>query len=248
MMLSTQWANRLKFALLIGMVVLFAILYLTDRWALYIEPRFRWLSLVAVLLFAVLALSHLRDDEDHHHHDHDHDHHHHHGASWWPLLMVAIPLLFGLLPAKTLSSSAAQTRGVQTDITSITLPEDTRSVTIVASKRNLLDWARVISNSEDPRQFVGEQADVVGFVYRDSRFTDDQFWLARFTIVCCVADALPVGVVVQLPETGEAYPTDSWVRVRGHFEEQLVEDNLTLVLIADQIEHVERPAQPYLYQ
>ncbi len=244
--LSTNLANRIKFVILVGMVIYFVVLY-RGRWTLYIEPRFRWLSLVAVLLFAVLALAYARDDEDHDHaHDH-HDHHHHH-AAWWPLFMVAIPLLLALLPPTTLSSSAVKTRGVQTDITSITLPEDTRSVTIVASKRNLLDWARVISSSNDPLEFIGEQADVVGFVYRDSRFTDDQFWLARFTIACCVADALPVGIVVQLPESGDQYATDSWVRVRGHFEEQLVDDNLTLVLVPDQIESVEQPAQPYLYQ
>jgi uncharacterized repeat protein (TIGR03943 family) len=119
-------------------------------------------------------------------------------------------------------------------------------LTIVPAKRNVLDWVRAINADPDPAALNGEQADVIGFVYRDDRFGNDQFLLARFTITCCVADAMAIGLVVQSPEAA-SLAADSWVHVQGAFEDGKLGDEPTPVLVAADIAPVQAPEQPYLY-
>jgi putative membrane protein len=260
--LLARWAPGFKVSILVGLAIYFAYIYLSGKWAYYIDPRFQWLSIVAVLLLAMLALSFTGSRSENHEHDHEdpHDHHHetvdehdheaHSHGAFWPIFIVAIPLVLGVaVPAKPLGAGAIKTRGIDADFSSITLSQgSTTSLSIIASERNVLDWARAIASSSDPREFIGQDADVIGFVYRDSRFSDNQFFVTRFTLTCCVADALPVGLVVQVPEDGTQYATDSWVRVKGHFEEVSFDGTLIPVLFADEVIPIEQPEQPYLYQ
>ncbi len=245
-----DWSTSLKIGILLGLSIYFAYTALSGRWALYIDPRFKWLSIIAVLLFAVLALSYLGKSTASEHHHHEHDDHEHIHVRLGTILIVALPLLFGvLIPAKPLGATAIKTRGIDTDFTSVSLGgNSSTSLTIVASERNILDWVRAIADTSDPAELAGQEANVVGFVYRDARFDESQFMVARFTISCCVADALAIGLVVQLPEDSPGYATDSWVRVEGHFEEHFFEDTVIPVLVADVVTPVDQPDQPYLYQ
>lgn len=252
-----------KFVVVVGLGLYFASIYLTGKWAYYIDPRFQWLSVVAVVILGFLAVSFIgrvEHDHDHEHHNHDHhdhdDHDHHHShddrshTSVWAVVIVAIPLLIGaLLPAKPLGAKAIEARGIDTDFSSVSLSRSSsKSLTIVPSERNVLDWARAFATSVNPAEFNGQEANVVGFVYRDSRFDDDHFMVARFTLTCCVADALAIGIVVRTPETAVAFATDSWVKVEGHFQETEFNGNFIPVLYAEKITPVEQPDQPYLYQ
>lgn len=261
--LMDRWINGLKIVVLVGLAGYFAYIYLSGKWAYYIDPRFQWLSVVAVLLLALLALSFLgggADEHDHdehdHHHDHDHEHHapsdeeheHSHGTLW-PVLIVAIPLVLGLaIPAKPLGANAIKTRGIDTDFSSITLSEaSSSSLSIIPGERNVLDWARAIASSPDTSEVIGQEAEVVGFVYRDSRFGDNQFMVARFTLTCCVADALAVGLVVQNTNASN-FATDAWVKVKGSFQEVEFDGSVIPVVFAEEITPAEQPEQPYLYQ
>jgi uncharacterized repeat protein (TIGR03943 family) len=117
----------------------------------------------------------------------------------------------------------------------------------VAAERNVLDWVRAMSANPDPAALNGEEADVVGFVYRDIRFGENQFMVARFTISCCVADATAIGVVVA-SEEASSLEQDSWVRVQGTFHEGALNGEPMAVLVAEDITPVEPPEQPYLFQ
>lgn len=249
-----------KFVVVVGLGLYFAYIYLTGKWAYYIDPRFQWLSVVAVLIFGFLAVSfigkpehehdHEHHEHDHHHHDHDeHDHNHNHAAVW-PVIIVAIPLILGVaMPAKPLGAKAADARGIETDFSSVSLSRSSsKSLTIVPSERNVLDWARAFATSTNPAEFNGQEANVIGFVYRDGRFDGTHFMVARFTLTCCVADALAIGVVVQTPEDSTDFATDTWVKVEGHFQETEFDGNVIPILYAEKITPVEQPDQPYLYQ
>jgi hypothetical protein len=50
----------------------------------------------------------------------------------------------------------------------------------------------------DPAAFIGQEARLIGFVYRDDRFNGDEFMISRFVISCCAADAAPLGLVVRV--------------------------------------------------
>ncbi|MCB9437215.1 MAG: TIGR03943 family protein [Anaerolineales bacterium] len=252
--------HNAKFMVITGLGLYFAYIYVSGTWAYYIDPRFQWLSVVAVLIFGFLAVSYFGSAEhehDHHDHDHDHEHSHDHGHdhehnhnSVWPVLVVAIPLAIGvLMPAKPLGANAIDARGIDTDFSSVSLSNSSsKSLTIVPSERNVLDWARAFATSTNPAEFNDQEASVIGFVYRDGRFDDGHFMVARFTITCCVADALAIGVVVKSPEDAAVLATDSWVKVQGHFQETEFDGNLIPILYAEKVTPVEQPDQPYLYQ
>ncbi len=257
----------LKAFILIGLGLFFFERFVTGKLYFYIAPRFWWLSVVAVVLcFALAASFNLlkRDEEDEHdhdhdhHHDHDHDSHNHdhhdheHGHSHshgnlFSVLILAIPLVLGIMVApKTLGANAVENRGISTDF-AVSSDAAAKSLTIVPSQRNVLDWARAIAATTEPEQFYGQEADVIGFVYRDSRFADNQFMVARFTLTCCVADALAVGVIVQADNAAD-FTMDSWVKIKGTFQETTFEDSAMPAIFATEITPTEQPEQPYLYQ
>jgi uncharacterized repeat protein (TIGR03943 family) len=242
--MTAQAIRRFKALILILMALFFAEKYVSGKLYFYIGPRFGWLAIVAVGLLVLLAGSYNLVARQREGHDHDHDEGER--APIWPLLIVALPLALGtIIPARPLGASAVPNRGVATDM-AVAVDQSGSRLSIVPSERNLLDWVRLISANPDPAALDGEEADVLGFVYRDPRFGDDQFMVARFTITCCVADALAIGVVVSADDASE-YPTDTWVRVQGSFHEGVLDGTAMPVLVADEITPVQPPEQPYLY-
>lgn len=237
-------------AVLVGLAIYLAFIVLSGRWAFYIDPRFQWLSVVGVFLLSLLAVSYLlttAEDEALYNDPLQDDH-----TKVMPIsvLVLVIPLVLGfVIRAEPLNASAVKTRGIDTDYSSISLSgASSRSLTIVPSERNVLDWARAIASTDDTAEFNGQEAKVIGFVYRDSRFGDDQFMVSRFTLSCCVADALAIGLVVQLPPDMSNYAVDTWVEVEGVFQETVFDGSYIPVLNATSITPVDRPDQPYLYQ
>jgi putative membrane protein len=244
---------------LILLAIFFAEKLVSGRLYYYIGPRFSWLSVLAIGLFIILANGYQptarggegdeADGEADHAHEHDHEqaHDHSHGSpTLWPIAVVALPLILGvLIPARPLGASAVSSRGVSTDYAASADRSDS-TLSIVASERNVLDWVEPFSADSDPAALTGQEADVVGFVYRDVRFADDQLMVARFTITCCVADASAIGLVVQAEDASQ-FANDSWVRVTGTFSEGQLDGDPMPVLLADAITPIQPPEQPYLY-
>lgn len=240
-----QALDRLKALVLILMAIFFADKLVSGKLFYYIGPRFAWLSLLAVVLFIILAGSYNLAGKQSSNEDHDHEHHQQSKVPISPVLVTALPLILGtLIPPSPLGASAIATRSVSNNAGIAGGSEHT--LTTVPAERNILDWVRAMNAEPDPAALNGQTADVVGFVYRDVRFGQDQFMLARFTITCCVADATAIGLVVQSPEA-EQLTDDSWVHVHGTFTEGSLDGEPAPVLVADEIEPVQPPEQPYLY-
>lgn len=240
-----QSADRLKALILILMAIFFADKLISGKLLYYIGPRFSWLSLVAVALFIILAGSYQLVGKPHDDDAHDHEDHTHSKAPIGPLLITALPLILGtIIPPSPLGANAVAARSPANSAAVVGSSE--QALTIVPTERNVLDWVRAMNVDPDPGALNGEEADVIGFVYRDGRFGNDQFLLARFTLTCCVADAMAIGLVVQSPEA-EQLTADSWVRVQGAFIEGKADGKPTPVLVAEDITPVQQPEQPYLY-
>jgi uncharacterized membrane protein YcgQ (UPF0703/DUF1980 family) len=62
-----------------------------------------------------------------------------------------------------------------------------------------------------------------------------------------VADASPVGLIVQWPDT-PALANDTWVEVSGQFVVGEFDGRTIPILAADEVEPTDAPAQPYLYR
>lgn len=242
----------LKTGLLFGLALYFAYNILSGNLANYINQRFAWLSYVAVALFLLLGAAGLlellrRDARHHDHHDHeghDHQHDHDHGTvSWAALAVVAVPLLLGtLIPSQPLGATAidGSISLVSASVTSAT------TFTTNPLEWNVLDWLRAFNASDDVQSFNGQQADVIGFVYREATFPQDRLMVARFTVSCCVADASAIGLPVVWP-AASSIAQDTWIRVQGTFQVGEFRGDSVPLLMAASVEVVPQPEHPYLY-
>lgn len=208
----------------------------------YINQRFVTLTWLAAVGLVLVAVSYYRRLQDEHTHEHD--------LSWVGLVIVALPMVLGwIVPARPLGAAAIGNReiniGVGGGISSVAAPGG-NSTSVTIGEKNILDWLGAFQRASDPAIFTGQEAHIIGFVYRDERFGTEQFMVGRFTVSCCVADAAPIGLIVHWPDSADL-PADQWVDVTGHFEVGTFNGITIPILVADQVEPTEAPAQPYLY-
>lgn len=166
-------------------------------------------------------------------------------SSWVFLGLVSVPLILGLgVPSQPLGADAVG--NLSSDVSTIG-GGDFSAADIPPENRNLLDWVRVFAASPDMSEFEGETVDVIGFVYKDARFAGtENFMVVRFTLSCCVADARPIGLVVDNINSVQL-DQDTWVRITGRVVVRDVDGVETPMILTDSIEITEQPEQPYLY-
>lgn len=235
--------RHVKALILAGMALFLGSRLLGGSLFFYINQRFAWLTLLAVVGAAVLAASYYaRPDQDSAHEEHTHA-----TLGWIGLLLVALPVLLGLtIPPKPLGASAMDNRDVQVGtLTSVQAPENAALLT-PPEERNIVDWLKAFKLADSAERFDGQEAQVLGFVYRDDRFEADTFMVSRFIVSCCVADASPVGLIVRWPEA-PSLDEDQWVNVRGRFEVGEFDGTVMPILVADDIAPTDAPEHPYLY-
>lgn len=238
----------------------------------YISNRYWLLTLLAAIGFLLLAQSILpkrkppvpkagpaEAEHDHTDPNHIHDHAkaepepdhagHTHGkvGPAWGLVIVALPIIMGvIIPAKPLGAAAIANKGVNTSAPLVAASNTGVKLDIAPQDRNILDWIRAINTASDPNTLKGEQANVIGFVYQDSRLGDGQFLVGRFTITCCVADALAIGMAVKWKDA-QSLPANTWVQVKGPVEATTVDGQRLPRILAESVETVPEPTDPYLY-
>jgi uncharacterized repeat protein (TIGR03943 family) len=249
--------QTVKVVLLIALGIFLLSRLLNGTLSFYIHPRFNVLTLLTAVGLTALgvgyAIQQRRQSAHVHDDDHEHEHSHSHDVSWAGLLLLALPVVLGLLvEPRPLGASALQNReiniGNDVSLVSANAPEGSElSVIANAGERNILDWLYLFQRSNNANNFNGEEAHVVGFVYQDERFADTQFMVSRFTVSCCVADAAPIGLIVEWPDTA-VLPSDSWVEVSGTLQAGTFNGVEMPVLVAESVMPTETPAQPYLYQ
>jgi uncharacterized repeat protein (TIGR03943 family) len=240
----------LKGLVLVGLALFLTNSIRTGTLLFYINRRFAWLTWIATVLLVLIAFAyqrtgHAKQSADHASDD-VHDHHsHQHDRAWIALVLVALPLMLGLLvPPRPLGAQAVEGREVNTD--GVGLEGDEVMFSRPAVERNVLDWLRAFNAAGDQAVFDGEEAVVSGFVFRDDAFADNQFMVSRFVVSCCVADATAVGLIVSWPDSPHL-PLDSWVEVHGTFVMGQFKDEPSPILAADSVIPIGTPDQPYLY-
>lgn len=235
-------------------------LFLYSRWqggslSYYIADRFAPLILAAAAGLLLLGLVLARRPAAAAAAAADHGHSHGEGRhGWLGLLLVAAPMLLGLaLPPRPLGAAAMAGRELRLDgagLSSSTVAFERRLRSPQAG-RSILDWLYSFQTAEDKRSLEGEAVDVVGFVYRDAGRLGGadaaaSFFVSRFTVSCCVADASPVSLLVRHAGAAEL-ESDVWVQVRGRLKVETIEGRELPVVEADEVLPVPVPAQPYLY-
>lgn len=113
-------------------------------------------------------------------------------------------------------------------------------------KRNVLQWRRLITSVREPvEEFPGQAVDIVGFVHRPLPLQSERFVLARHIIRCCLADTVPLGLVVNTSEADQ-YSTGQWLRVQGSFGTVLDRQRSALVVVPSSITPIREPDKVYI--
>jgi uncharacterized repeat protein (TIGR03943 family) len=113
-------------------------------------------------------------------------------------------------------------------------------------KRNVLQWRRIISSVREPlKVFPGQSLDVIGFVHRQPTDNATQFTVARQVIRCCLADTVPLGLTVYTEQAAK-FESGVWLRVRGEFAVQTIEEKLVLVIVPSKIKPIRKPQKLYI--
>jgi uncharacterized repeat protein (TIGR03943 family) len=97
------------------------------------------------------------------------------------------------------------------------------------------------------RELMGKTIVTEGKVYRDETVPENHFLIYRFLILCCVADALPMGALVA-DDAAADLEMDSWVRVEGRLGLKIVDGLYFPTIKAHRITPIEPPELPYLFQ
>jgi putative membrane protein len=237
-------ARRLKPLLLISLgLFLYARLY-DGSILFYINQRFVWLIWAAVVVFAIVIVSYriTRHASEHAHADHSH------GLKWYTVAILLLPVLLGwLVPAKPLGSSALANRELNVSLeTALNFSLGTVRQAVEERDLTILDWITTFQLDADDSTFAGQTADLTGFVHRRANLPPDTWLLSRFVVTCCVADAMPVGLMVRAP--GFTPPEDDqWVQVTGQLAVEINDGQRVPVLLADSLTEIPMPQLPYLY-
>ncbi len=154
---------------------------------------------------------------------------------------LIVPIFFILMAQEqSLGSYAFEKKGgpaslaaVQPAVKDPTLLPDDGKASILQIIENLDDWK-------------GELITTEGMVYRNEDLPDQHFVLYRFLMVCCAADAVPLGLLVETDNAG-AFEQDTWVSVRGLLSIQAMGGVDSPHIKAERISPLDAPPNRYLY-
>jgi uncharacterized repeat protein (TIGR03943 family) len=155
-------------------------------------------------------------------------------------------IIGGVAPETPLSSASLSTRGGSLNAPGSISQQSTDSLAVEQDDRTILDWVKLFNYESDPSAYIGENVNVIGFVYHDPRLTEGAFMVSRFIITCCVADAFAVGMTVDWPQDIQ-FEDNTWINVQGTLDDMQIGSQTVPLIHAAAIEPVSAPEQPYLY-
>jgi putative membrane protein len=258
---SSNTRRLIHVAILLGLAFYFGRLVFNGDLANYVNTRIAWLVILAAIIltaYGFASFAHPQEPSC----DCEHQH------SSWKGFALLLPLLLGLgLPSRPLGAGSID-GDIQmmlrenVDMSMLATPERIDNPAMLYNPMNdlyperqfstddpsaftILDWLRLYADTDDKDAFEGQKADVVGFVVRDP--TDaDRFVVTRFFMRHCMFDTIPVGIAVQW-DGAEDLREDTWVRVRGKFQLDVLDGSQIPVLAAQSVKEVQQPEVPYMY-
>jgi uncharacterized repeat protein (TIGR03943 family) len=244
--MSLRLYRFLQAFILLALVVFVGFKLIGGTLSLYINMQYMPLTVFGIIVLAIMALVALRhpgSEMDEHGHG---DSGHQHNVSPGALIILAVPLLIGLLiPVHPLDAAAASTRGMNVSAPLVGSSQ-TREFQSAADTRNILDWIVIFNSTNDLSPYVGQTARVTGFVYHDPRLPANQFIVSRFVITCCTADASAIGMIVNWNQSADLKES-SWVEVKGPVQASKLGGQPIPLIQADYVQSTSQPDQPYLY-
>jgi len=116
---------------------------------------------------------------------------------------------------------------------------------IIVKDAYYLDTLDIIVNNIDA--FVGKEIELIGFVFKEPDLKADQFVVARFAISCCIADSTVFGIIASA-DMSHPVATDEWIRTTGVISKTTVDDWELPMIQVTEIERIDQPEDPYVYE
>lgn len=116
--------------------------------------------------------------------------------------------------------------------------------TIVVNDNNFLSSISDITNNY--KKYQGKSIEISGFIYKNSMLENNQFVIARMLMVCCAADASPVGLLVSCNES-EFLEERGWYTVSGVISSGTYNGKEIAVISAKSLRRIETPVEQYVY-
>lgn len=168
---------------------------------------------------------------------------------WSSALLLISALLALTITPQVFASQTALQRGLTESLpVTRTQPQEFRSAT-KPEERSLIEWIRTLNVYPEPDAYNGQKVEVTGFVIYPQTLSEQYFWISRFILTCCAADAYPVGLPVRLPEgrSRSKYPQDGWFKITGEMITDELNGQRKLTISPKEIESVPEPKNPYDY-
>jgi putative membrane protein len=117
---------------------------------------------------------------------------------------------------------------------------------LIVTDENYIPMMVVIDKYHD--SFEGKRIELIGFVYREPEFTENQFVVGRRADPCCTENAEGIyGLLSTSPSTSN-FEDNQWVKVKGTLSKmEYFEIEVPYLLIED-IKEIEPPSDPYVYE
>ena len=173
-------------------------------------------------------------------------------------LLVLTAMLGLAIPPTVFTSQMALQRGISNTLPATQLQATSFVSQIKPEDRSLVDWIRTLNSYPEPDAYRGQRANVQGFVVYTPDLPNNYLLISRFILTCCAVDVYPVGLPVKLAGDRQQYPQDSWLEIQGTMETETLPlyrqtgesrqaGKRQLVLVAETIQPIPTPADPYSY-
>lgn len=236
--------------ILLGFLVLLIWLEVTKQLNLYVSPTMGKLTGVAgymLFLLLVVQISCIRPTGRQKR-----------SYSVGGIIWRYIPFLFVLslaffIPNATLSATMINRTGLNNQLTGTAKVEEIprplaasfhQSELIEINDSNYIEAIREINSH--PQDYQGKQFRITGFIYKGASKAPDEFSMTRYVIVCCAADALPVGLYCKANHAPE-YREGTWYLAQGVLQMGEGVDKEKPILVINVMQQIEKPTTPYVY-
>lgn len=219
----------------------------SGRLGMFVHTRFTWLSIVtASLLFVISFVGVLHDAKFFYE------------KKLWKefnikdyvrtdIVIVIICIVVFFLPIRPLSVGIAQQRVA--DFNNVSASSEDISELYRRTNTNeftLKEWAILLNDNPANEDLVGRKITVSGFIFDDGTDKENLFYVSRFRVICCVVDASPLGIPVEV-SWREKFKENDWVAISGILEFAEIHGSRKLVIHPESVENIEVPNNPYIY-
>lgn len=174
---------------------------------------------------------------------------------WASTILIVVALLGLITKPIVLASQTAMQRGVMDSLPPTTQQPQAFTSATNPENRSLIEWVRTLNAYPEPDDYTGQKAKITGFVVHLDQLPDNYIYLSRFILTCCAVDAYPVGIPIELPESRQNYPPDSWLEVQGtmitkslpSLDSSSSQNIRQLVLQTTMVKTIPTPKNPYGY-